>query len=136
MSEQSQTTGRSTVSAAIGGLGAALMDPQFRTVVSVRMLPAVYVILVFGLAAFLLSRTVDAFALSLWQGLIQLGVITPIYFIAGLVFIRVALEFVHAVFRIAANVDALQDIQGVEGLGDALKGLVLPQRREDGTRKD
>ncbi|MBY8965383.1 DUF4282 domain-containing protein [Algiphilus sp.] len=133
MTDPHQQTEPSTVSSLLGGLGAALMDLRFRTVVSVRMLPAAYVVLVSGLAAILLSRTVSAFAMSLWQGLIELFLVTPIYFIAGLVFIRVALEFVHAVFRIAANVDALrdwsQDIHGVEALRDALKTLVIPKGR-------
>ncbi|MEQ9012102.1 DUF4282 domain-containing protein [Algiphilus sp.] len=133
MTDPHQQTEPSTVASLLGGLGAALMDLRFRTVVSVRMLPAAYVVLVSGLAAILLSRTVSAFAMSLWQGLIELFLVTPIYFIAGLVFIRVALEFVHAVFRIAANVDALrdwsQDIHGVEALRDALKTLVIPKGR-------
>ncbi|MHA7835011.1 MAG: DUF4282 domain-containing protein [Algiphilus sp.] len=137
MNDQEQPTEASTAAALLGGLGAALMDVRFRTVVSVRMLPAVYIVLVLGLGAFLLSRTVDAFALSLWQGLMELFLVSPVYFVAGLVFIRVALEFVHAVFRIAANVDALrdwsQDIQGIEALRDALKTLVIPRDRTSKT---
>lgn len=137
MPEQDRQAEPSTTAALLGGLGAALMDVRFKTVVAVRMLPAVYVTLVLGLGAVLLSRTVDAFALSLWQGLIELFLVSPLYFVAGLVFIRVALEFVHAVFRIAANVDALrgwsQDIQGVEALRDALKTLVIPRERTNKT---
>lgn len=109
----------------------ALMDVRFQTSVAVKMLPVIYVVLIGGLIALSVSTVVAAFGRDLWQGLFHLLIIVPTYLVAGVVLIRVGLELVVAIFRIAAHVEELsgwsQDLFGLEGLREALRSL-LPAR--------
>lgn len=117
------------------GLLPALMDVRFQTTVTIRMLPAIYLVLIIGLVALSFSVVVEAFGRNLWQGIFHLLVIAPAYLVAGVVIIRISLELLMAIFRIAEHVEDLsgwsRDILGLDGLRDALRGLVPTGRSSD-----
>ncbi len=109
----------------------ALMDVRFQTSVANKMLPIIYMVLIVGLVAINVSVVAEAFGRNVWQGLFHLLIIAPAYLVAGVVIIRVSLELVVSIFRIAAHVEELsgwsRDFLGLEGLRDALKSK-LPKR--------
>jgi len=90
-----------------GNLLSGLLDMQFTSVVTTQMVPTIYTL---GLVISALASIYCvgwAFGESLVMGVAWLVVVGPAMFIALTVTIRVLLEFVLTVFRIAFFLEAL-----------------------------
>lgn len=90
-----------------GSFFAGLFDFQFTTVVTTRMVPTIYTLgqLLSALATGYVIFW--AFQQSLTSGFVWLLVLGPAMFLALIMMIRVLLEFVLTVFRIAFFLEAL-----------------------------
>jgi hypothetical protein len=81
-----------------------LFDLQFRTFLATRMMPGVYAFGIFLAAVFSLYVTALRFRASAWEGLAWL-VLGPAMFVGLVTALRITLEFVLAVFRVAWYVE-------------------------------
>ena len=90
-----------------GSLLSGLFDRQFTTVITTQMVPTIYTLgqLLSGLATVYVIFW--AFQQSWVSGLVWLCLLGPAMFVALVVSIRVLLEFVLTVFRIAFFLEAL-----------------------------
>ncbi|MBO9470022.1 DUF4282 domain-containing protein [Endozoicomonas sp. G2_2] len=90
-----------------GSLLAGLFDRQFTTVITTQMVPTIYTLgqLLSGIATVYVIFW--AFQQSLISGAVWLCLLGPAMFLALIVTIRVLLEFVLTVFRIAFFLEAL-----------------------------
>ncbi|MBO9470027.1 DUF4282 domain-containing protein [Endozoicomonas sp. G2_2] len=90
-----------------GSLLSGLRDLRFETVVTTQMVPTIYTLgLVFS-ALSTLYMIAWGFGQSLWIGSAWVVVLGPAMFLALAITIRVLLEFVLTVFRIAFFLEAL-----------------------------
>lgn len=109
-----------------------LVDFRLRTIITTTMAPAIYVFLSFGVVAFNLFLTVEAFARSLAAGLFWLLLALPIGTIIGLIAVRVLLESLLSLFRIVLYMETLmeqlQTLRGqTESIADRVEDLPLPR---------
>ena len=81
----------------------ALFDVDFNSFVTTRIIKVIYIVtlVVIGLAAIVL--TVGAFAQSIGAGLFVLIVVAPLGGLLYVIYARVLLEIVMAIFRIMEN---------------------------------
>ncbi len=89
------------------GFFGSLFDLSFTSLVATRIIKLLYVlaILVIGLYAFIFI--VGGFSRSPAAGLLVLLIIAPIFTLASLVYTRVLLELIIALFRIMENTSQL-----------------------------
>jgi hypothetical protein len=85
------------------GFFASLFDVSFTSFVTVRLIKVIYVItlVLIGLAA--LVFVVAAFADSVGAGVFVLVIVAPLLSLLYVIYARVLLEIVMAIFRIAEN---------------------------------
>jgi hypothetical protein len=101
-----------------------LFDVQMRTVITSRMLPLIYAILIALDAVGVLYLIWLAFQRSLRDGLLWLCIIGPALFLAVLIAVRVVLELVMAAFRIAVRVEQVEvTAQSIAGRTEVLSDL-------------
>lgn len=113
-----------------------LYNPSFQRAVTTDMMPAVYVLLLVGLGMLVFKLTSDAFTQHWFNGALHTVFIAPVLFLSGTVLIRVVLEFVLAVFRIAGEVEEIADLprsgkQGLLTVRRALNPLAARPDRAD-----
>ena len=87
-----------------------LYNPSFRHAVTTDMMPTVYVLLLVGLGMVVFKFTSDAYSQHWLNGVLHTLVIAPVLFLSGTVLIRVSLEFLLAVFRIASEVEEIAEV--------------------------
>lgn len=90
-----------------GSLLAGLFDRQFTTVITTQMVPTIYTMGMLLSAIATVYVIFWAFEQSLVSGLVWLCLLGPAMFLALIMTIRVLLEFVLTVFRIAFFLEAL-----------------------------
>lgn len=95
------------VLAALGFFFRNLFDLQMRTVLTTRMLPVIYGLGIGFAACFAVYLVVMAFAVSRYEGLFWLLLAGPLSFVVVVTALRVVLEFVLSVFRLAIQVEAV-----------------------------
>lgn len=106
----------------------ALFDINFSEFITIQMLPWIYGLAIVASAGLALYLTVAAFFVSPWKGIVYLVFIGPGLFLICLTAVRVALEFVVAVFRIAENVMELSGItENLEEISDLPSRISLWQ---------
>ncbi len=99
----------------------ALFDFSFERYMIIQMLPILYGIMLFALAAGILYLVTEAFLSgSTWRGFFYLFFAGPLAFVVIASVLRAALEFYMVVFRVAADVDQLA---GVRDTVNKLSGL-------------
>lgn len=82
-----------------------LFDLQFRTIMATRMLPGIYGLGIALAAIFTIYLTYRGFKDSVWEGFAWLLLLGPAAFIGLVTTLRITLEFVLAVFRIAGHIE-------------------------------
>lgn len=93
-----------------------LFDLQMREIVTTRMLPIIYALALAGAGLLSLYSIAWGFSQSWWAGVAWLIVIGPALFLAVVTTVRVLLEFVMTVFRIACYMEVLgNQIEGLSG---------------------
>ena len=82
------------------GFLASLFDVEFKSLITTKVIKVLYILsmIVIGLAA--LALVAAAFANSVAGGLIVLLIVAPLVAVIYLIYVRVLLEIVLAVFRI------------------------------------
>ena len=92
----------------IGGvrdLVQGLLDFEFRTVVTTRLLPIVYRVAVTAIGIGVVWEIAQAFAISWIRGVLWLSILGPAVFLGLVTAVRVFLEFVISIFRVAVHVE-------------------------------
>lgn len=84
-----------------------LFDLQMRTVLTTRMLPVIYGLGIGFSACLAVYLTVMAFAERWYAGVFWLVLAGPLTFLVAVTALRVVLEFVLSVFRVAVHVEAV-----------------------------
>ena len=113
-----------------------LFDFQFTTFMTTRMLPAVYGFGIVLAALFVAYFVVLRFRDSTAEGLVWLA-IAPLLFLGGITALRITLEFVLAVFRVAWYVEQVashtevvsKEIPRFGSLGTLLFGKGSPPKK-------
>lgn len=98
-----------------------LFDLQMREIVTTRMLPIIYGLAIAGAALLSLYSILWGFSQSWVLGIGWLIVIGPALFLAVVTTVRVLLEFVMTVFRIACYMEVLGN--QIEGISDQMEGI-------------
>lgn len=121
---------------------AGLFDFQFNTIITTQMMPVIYGMAMLFSALATVYSILWAFGQSWWLGLIWLFIVGPAVFVALITSVRVVLEFVLTVFRIACYVEAVTgEVEGIagqtEGIADGLPRIKFwrsakSPRKQDG----
>lgn len=99
----------------------ALFDFEFRTIIATRMLPAVYRVAVGAIGVAVAFGVIIEFRESTASGLLWLFVVGPVIFFGLVATLRVFLEVVMSIFRIAYHVE---NVAGqTEDLVDGIPGF-------------
>lgn len=99
----------------------ALFDFSFEKYMIIQMLPILYGMMLFSIAAGILYLVVEAFISgSPWRGFFYLFFAGPLTFLVLASLLRAMLEFYMVIFRIAEDVD---ELLGVRDTVDKLSGL-------------
>jgi len=108
------------------GFLASLFDVEFKSLITTKVIKVLYILsmIVIGLAA--LAFVVAAFANSVAGGLIVLLIVAPLVALLYLIYVRVLLEIVIAVFRIMETNTELVALQRSRGGGGPGPGVAAP----------
>lgn len=87
-----------------------LFDMQFRTIITTRMMPTVYGLVMVLAVLICAFFTVDAFLTSWTRGVLWLFLLTPAIFLSIVVTTRIVLELVLVIFSLLTYVDQTVDI--------------------------
>ena len=106
------------------GFLASLFDVEFKSLITTKVIKVLYILsmIVIGLAA--LAFVGAAFANSVAGGLIVLLIVAPLMALLYLIYVRVLLEIVIAVFRIMETNTELVALQ--RGSGGGGPGVAAP----------
>jgi len=116
-------------------LFAGLVDLEFHTIVTTSLLPLVYRVSLSAIAILVLGLVARGFNQSTRDGLLWLFVLGPAIFLGSVTVLRVFLEFVISIFRIAVHVEyvsrRLVDIADqTEEIAEDLPRIRFWRRRE------
>ena len=92
---------------AIRSLSTGLADWRFQKTLAIEYMPVIYCVLALGWIAITLGAMADYYRFSWQRGVIYSVTVGPMMLLAGLVTIRVVLEFLQAFFRTDQNVTSL-----------------------------
>ena len=108
------------------GFLASLFDVEFKSLITTKVIKVLYILsmIVIGLAA--LAFVAAAFANSAAGGLIVLLIVAPLVALLYLIYVRVLLEIVIAVFRIMETNTELVALQRAHGGGGPGPGVAAP----------
>ena len=108
------------------GFLASLFDVEFKSLITTKVIKVLYILsmIVIGLAA--LAFVGAAFANSVAGGLIVLLIVAPLVALLYLIYVRVLLEIVIAVFRIMETNTELVALQRTHGGGGPGPGVAAP----------
>jgi hypothetical protein len=110
--------------AAVFDLLRNLFDVQMREVITSRMLPLIYTLLIAFDGIAVIYFIWLAFQRSLRDGLLWLCIIGPALFLAVVITVRIILELVMAAFRIAVRVEQVEETaQSIAGRTEVLSDL-------------
>lgn len=84
-----------------------LADLEFRSLMTPRMMPALYLLAIIASGWAVISYAVEGFAMSRAQGLIRALLIAPMGFVVLVTLARVALELCLVMFRIAVHINKM-----------------------------
>jgi hypothetical protein len=92
------------------GLLSSFMDFSFSEFVTTRLIKILYILGIIGAGLFALSVIVSGFSSSIGIGIISL-VLSPIVFVLCVLYVRICLELIIVLFRIAENTAELVKLQ-------------------------
>jgi hypothetical protein len=87
----------------------SLFDFSFSTFIAEKVIPILYILALIGIALFALGIIVSGFTAGVGQGLLALIIVAPLTVAFSVIYVRVVLEFLIVVFRIADNVRDIAD---------------------------
>lgn len=97
-------------------LAHGLFDLQFQSIITTRMVPTIYALGLILAAVLTLAFVIRGFHESLLYGLMWLLLFGPALFVAVAVTLRISLEFILTLFRLAVAVEDLEEsVQGIAG---------------------
>lgn len=85
----------------------SLFDFSFSSFIAERIIPVLYVLSVIVLGLISLFIIVGGFAKGIESGLLTLIIVAPLYFLISVVYVRVILELLLVIFRIADHVEEI-----------------------------
>ena len=85
----------------------SLFDFSFRSFITGRVIPVLYVLMMIWIVVGAIFFVAAAFQFSSGLGILVLFIGAPIYLAISLIFLRVLLELIMVIFRIAENVHTL-----------------------------
>ena len=108
------------------GFLASLFDVEFKSLITTKVIKVLYILsmIMIGLAA--LAFVWAAFANSVAGGLIVLLIVAPLMALLYLIYVRVLLEIVIAIFRIMETNTELVALQRTQGGGGPGPGVAAP----------
>jgi len=104
-----------------------LFDMQFRTIITTRMMPTIYALVMVLAVLICAFFTVDAFLVSWTRGVLWLFLVTPAIFLSIIVTTRIVLELILVIFTLLTYVDQTVDIVvKISGQTDEIVTTGLP----------
>lgn len=91
----------------VGEVARGLMDFEFRSLMTPRMMPALYLLAIFASAWVVVVYAIEGFTMSNSQGLVRAFLIAPVGFVVLVTLSRVALELCLVMFRIAVHINKM-----------------------------
>jgi len=89
------------------GFLASLFDLSFTSFVASKLIKVLYVIAIAVTAVVALSFALAGFSKDVASGLLMLIIVTPLVFLAGVIYARVVLEIIIVVFRMAEHLEEI-----------------------------
>ena len=96
------------------GFFASLFDLSFSSLVTTKVIKVIYVLTLIAIGLFALALVITGFHTSAAAGVLVLLVVAPVVSLFYVVYARVLLEFVIAVFRIMETNVQLVELQRAE----------------------
>ncbi len=84
-----------------------LADLEFRSLMTPRMMPALYLLGILASAWGVVTYAIEGFTISSSQGLVRVFLIAPVAFVVLVTLTRVALELCLVIFRIAVHINKM-----------------------------
>jgi len=84
-----------------------LADLEFRSLMTPRMMPALYLLAIIASAWAVVAYTIEGFTVSSTQGWVRALLIAPVGFVVLVTLARVALELCLVIFRIAVHINKM-----------------------------
>ncbi len=84
-----------------------LADLEFRSLMTPRMMPALYLLGILASAWGVITYAIEGFTISHSQGLVRAFLIAPVGFVVLVTLLRVALELCLVIFRIAVHINKM-----------------------------
>lgn len=112
------------------GFFGSLFDLSFTSLVATRIIKLLYVLAIILIGLYALLFIVGGFTNSTAAGLLVLLIIAPIFTLASLVYARVLLELIIALFRIMENTNQL--VARANALEPATTSASGPQAPQSG----
>jgi hypothetical protein len=84
-----------------------LADLEFRSLMTPRMMPALYLLGILASAWAVVAYTIEGFTVSAAQGWVRALLIAPVAFVVLVTLTRVALELCLVIFRIAVHINKM-----------------------------
>lgn len=91
----------------IGEFARGLADFEFRSLMTPRMMPALYLLAIFASAWVVVVYAIEGFTMSTAQGMVRAFLIAPVGFVVLVTLARVALELCLVMFRIAVHISKM-----------------------------
>ena len=108
------------------GFLASLFDVEFKSLVTTKVIKVLYILSMIGIGLVALAFVVAAFNNNAAAGLLVLIIVAPLMSLLYLVYVRVLLEIVIAVFRIMETNTELVALQRGYGGGGPGPGVAAP----------
>lgn len=89
------------------GFFASLFDLSFSSFITTKLIKVLYVLSLVGAGILCLNLILNGFANSVLQGLLMLVVVAPLAFLFFAIYMRVILELIIVVFRIAEHTNEI-----------------------------
>ena len=108
------------------GFLASLFDVEFKSLITTKVIKVLYILSMIGIGLVALAFVVAAFNNNAAAGLLVLIIVAPLMSLLYLIYVRVLLEIVIAVFRIMETNTELVALQRGHGGGGPGPGVAAP----------
>ena len=108
------------------GFLASLFDVEFKSLITTKVIKVLYILSMVGIGLVALAFVVAAFNNNAAAGLLVLIIVAPLMALLYLIYVRVLLEIVIAVFRIMETNTELVALQRGHGGGGPGPGVAAP----------
>jgi uncharacterized protein DUF4282 len=108
------------------GFLASLFDVDFKSLITTKVIKVLYILSMVGIGLTALAFVVAAFNSNVAAGLLVLVIVAPLLSLLYLIYVRVLLEIVIAIFRIMETNTELVALQRTQGGGGPGPGVAAP----------